>query len=179
MGGEAVHGAVDAIKASYDSVKSFDECIDTEMNIFLELLSNSAQGRARRHAFFAERVATGLAPGAPAPSSPLPNKVGVIGAGTMGAGIATCFLRAGYDVTLVDVNAEGLARGEKIVQANLSQDVKRGRATQERAEKVRRWWERTVRVTSHRSNSSFFPNPHPQPKSPAEPIHDDHQHQSL
>jgi len=135
MGGEAVHGAVDAIKASYESGKSFEECIETEMSIFMDLLANSAQGRARRHAFFAERVATGLPHGAPKPTSPLPNKVGVIGAGTMGAGIATCFLRAGYDVTLVDVNAEGLARGEKIVQANLSQDVKRGRATQERADK--------------------------------------------
>ena len=97
------------------------------MSIFMDLLANSAQGRARRHAFFAERVATGLARGAPKPSSPLPNN--------MGAGIATCFLRAGYDVTLVDVNAEGLVRGEKIVKANLSQDVKRGRATQERADK--------------------------------------------
>ncbi|GMH51981.1 hypothetical protein TL16_g01131 [Triparma laevis f. inornata] len=135
MGGEAVHGAVDAIKASYESGKSFEECIETEMSIFMDLLANSAQGRARRHAFFAERIATGLPRGAPKPTSPLPNKVGVIGAGTMGAGIATCFLRAGYDVTLVDVNAEGLARGEKIVQVNLSQDVKRGRATQERADK--------------------------------------------
>ena len=54
------------------------------MNIFLDLLANSAQGRARRHAFFAERVATAPPPGAPKATSPLPNKVGVIGAGTMG-----------------------------------------------------------------------------------------------
>ena len=172
MGGEAVHGAVDAIKASYDpSTGSFSDCIDTEMNIFLDLLANSAQGRARRHVFFGERVATAPPPGAPKASSPLPNKVGVIGAGTMGrsvkegvsfacshgccrrfsplspshaqltpppshaiSGIATCFLRAGYEVTLVDVNPEGLARGEKIIQGNLAQDVKRGRASQEKAD---------------------------------------------
>ena len=61
-------------------------------------------------------------------------KVGVIGAGTMGSGIATCFLRAGYDVTLVDVNEKGLERGRKIVGRNIEQDVKRGRASQAKAE---------------------------------------------
>ena len=48
------------------------------------------------------------------------------------SGIATCFLRAGYEVTLVDVNPDGLARGEKTIQGNLAQDVKRGRASQEK-----------------------------------------------
>jgi 3-hydroxyacyl-CoA dehydrogenase len=52
----------------------------------------------------------------------------------MGSGIATCFLRAGYDVTLVDVNEKGLERGRKIVGRNIEQDVKRGRASQAKAE---------------------------------------------
>jgi 3-hydroxyacyl-CoA dehydrogenase len=52
----------------------------------------------------------------------------------MGSGIATCFLRAGYSVTLVDVNSSGLERGTKIVGRNIEQDVKRGRASQAKAE---------------------------------------------
>ncbi|GMI37735.1 hypothetical protein TeGR_g9661 [Tetraparma gracilis] len=131
MGGEAVHGAVDAIAASYAS--DFDAGMETEMNIFMELLANSAQGRARRHAFFAERFSTAPPPGAPPATKPLGNKVGVIGAGTMGSGIATCFLRAGYNVTLVDVTEAGLARGDKILRKNIETDVKKGRSSEEKA----------------------------------------------
>jgi len=58
----------------------------------------------------------------------LGKKIGVIGAGTMGSGIATCFLRKGYEVTLVDVNEAGLQRGKDIIENNINQDVKRRRA---------------------------------------------------
>jgi len=133
MGGEAVHRAVEAVRASF-SGKSFQDCMDEEMSIFLDLLSTSKQGNARRHAFFAERVATSPPPGVPKVDVRGSNKVGVIGAGTMGSGIATCFLRAGYEVTLVDVKEEGLKRGEGILKRNIEQDVKRGRATKEKAE---------------------------------------------
>lgn len=134
MGGEAVHAAVEAVRASFNDKMTFKECISNEMAIFLNLLATSDQAHARRYFFFAERLAT--APpkneGAAAANMDISskNKVGVIGAGTMGSGIATCFLRAGYDVTLVDVNPEGLARGGKIVSSNIQRDVKRGRVAQ-------------------------------------------------
>ena len=140
MGGEAAHGCVDAVAAAFmhptaARLSTFQEGSDREAEIFLDLLKNSSQGRARRHGFFAERFATSPPPGAPPATSPLGNTVGVIGAGTMGSGIATCFLRAGYTVTLVDVDPEGLARGEKTLARNIETDVKKGRASEEKAGK--------------------------------------------
>jgi 3-hydroxyacyl-CoA dehydrogenase len=134
MGGEAVHGAVAAIADSF-RLSTMSEGLESETNIFLDLLANSSQGRARRHAFFAERFATSPPKGAPKSTSPLGQNVGVIGAGTMGSGIATCFLRAGFNVTLVDVNPDGLARGEKILKKNIETDVAKGRASEAKAAK--------------------------------------------
>ena len=134
MGGEAVHGCVNAVANSF-RLPTFTEGAEAETDIFLDLLANSQQGRARRHGFFAERFATAPPPGGPRATSPLGNNVGVIGAGTMGSGIATCFLRAGYNVTLVDASDEGLARGEKILSRNIETDVKKGRASPEKAAK--------------------------------------------
>ena len=95
MGGEAVHGAVDAVVRSF-TADSFEQGMQDEVNIFLDLLTNSTQGAARRHVFFAERSSTAVPKGSPKIAK-LGSKIGVIGAGTMGSGIATCFLRAGYD----------------------------------------------------------------------------------
>lgn len=142
-GGEAQHAAVEAVRASFDHA-SFEDGMEMESRIFWDLLLNSAQGRGMRHAFFAERAAqsknTRLLVGPIAElfmdaksSSPL---VGVIGAGTMGAGIAVCFLRAGCHVILVDNDAKGLDRGVQSIVQIFKQDVAKHRITSQQAETI-------------------------------------------
>ena len=85
------------------------------------------QSSALRHQFFAERAAAkieGMAAGAEAKSV---KRVGIIGAGTMGGGIAMCFAQAGFRVTLVDQDQDGLDRGMGIIRKNYDISVQRGR----------------------------------------------------
>ena len=60
--------------------------------------------------------------------------VGIIGAGTMGGGIAMCFAQSGFRVTLVDQDQEGLERGLGIIKKNYEISVKRGRLSAEQVE---------------------------------------------
>lgn len=137
-GGEAVLAAVQAIRASfvpYDA--TFEGGMATEAEIFTKLLVESSQGRGRRHAFFAERAAAQSSgkPSAAAAaavkgmlSNPSNTPVGVIGAGTMGSGIALTLLRAGYaPVVLIDNNAKGLERGVALIQKLIKGDVAKRR----------------------------------------------------
>lgn len=64
------------------------------------------------------------------------NKLAVIGAGTMGSGIATVCLQAGYEVTLQDVASEQTQRGAGMVAANLNRVVKKGGMTQQEADQA-------------------------------------------
>jgi len=87
----------------------------------------SLQSEALRHVFFAEREA-GKVPGITASITPRPvHKVAVIGAGTMGGGIAMNFLDAGIPVTLLERQGEALDRGMAQVRANYARSVKRGK----------------------------------------------------
>jgi 3-hydroxyacyl-CoA dehydrogenase len=89
---------------------------------------------ALRHLFFAER-ATGAIPGVGKDVKGLPIKaVAVVGAGTMGSGIAMAFADAGHRVTLVDAQAEGLERGRTIIRSTYEANAKRGRMTAGAAE---------------------------------------------
>jgi 3-hydroxyacyl-CoA dehydrogenase len=89
---------------------------------------------ALRHMFFAER-ATNRIPGVSRDAGALPvRKVAVIGAGTMGSGIAMAFGNAGFDVVLVDANEQGLERGRQIIRENYEGSAKRGRMTPDQAE---------------------------------------------
>ncbi len=83
------------------------------------------------HAFFAERE-TRKVPGLPAgaPSRPV-KSAGVVGAGTMGGGIAICFANAGIPVTILDVTQEALERGLAHIDSTYASMVKRGRLTPE------------------------------------------------
>ncbi len=141
-GGEAVHAALTAVRASFEK-HSFEEGMDVESELFWELLLNSAQGRGLRHAFFAERAAQKsskhLLKGSTAQRFLDPKGgalVGVVGAGTMGSGIAVGFLRAGCKVTLVDNNEKGLARGVKTISKILKQDVAKKRMTAHQCEYI-------------------------------------------
>ena len=120
---------VDCIEAACHL--SFAEGVMLEREAFREC-EHSAQSRALIHLFFAERAAGKLkdASAAPAPV----RSVGVIGAGTMGGGIAMSFANAGLPVTLVDASEEALARGMDTVARNYATSVSRGSLAQAKAD---------------------------------------------
>ena len=110
----------------------FDQALEFETRIFLAC-KDSLQSKAQRYAFFAERKA-GKIPGLADDAPVLPiAKVGVIGAGLMGGGIATVFANAGLPVTIVETDAAALARGLDAVKSNYESSVKRGRLTEDEA----------------------------------------------
>jgi 3-hydroxyacyl-CoA dehydrogenase len=95
----------------------FEEGLKTERKLFGELMSGS-QSAAQRYAFFAERQANKI-PDVPDDTPTIPvNKVGIIGAGTMGGGIAMNFLNVGIPVTIVEVKQDALDRGLSVVRGN-------------------------------------------------------------
>ncbi len=104
----------------------FDEGLKTERKLFMELMMGP-QSAAQRYSFFAERTANKI-PDVPDDTPTLPiHKVGVIGAGTMGGGIAMNFANAGIPVTIVEVKAEALERGLSVVRGNYVRSAKNGR----------------------------------------------------
>ncbi len=112
---------------------AFDEGLAAERRAF-EACMEDPQSTALRHLFFAERMASkidGMAVGTEA--QPVKH-VGIIGAGTMGGGIAMCFAQSGFRVTLVDQDQEGLERGLGIIKKNYEISVKRGRLSAEQVE---------------------------------------------
>jgi len=109
--------------------KSFDEGIQAERDRFRELVSG-AKSAAQRYYFFAERQANKI-PDVPKDTPTIPiNKVGVIGAGTMGGGISMNFLSRGTPVTIVESTQDALDRGLGVVRKNYMRGVKSGRVTE-------------------------------------------------
>jgi 3-hydroxyacyl-CoA dehydrogenase len=95
----------------------FEEGLKTERKLFGELMAGP-QSAAQRYAFFAERQAAKV-PDVPDDTPTIPvNKVGIIGAGTMGGGIAMNFLNVGIPVTIVEVRQEALDRGLQTIRRN-------------------------------------------------------------
>ncbi|MBV8342411.1 MAG: 3-hydroxyacyl-CoA dehydrogenase, partial [Gammaproteobacteria bacterium] len=106
-----------------------------EREYFLEC-RDSPQRQASTHIFFAEREARRI-PGLPADTQPLPiRRAAVIGAGTMGAGIAMSFANAGLPVALLEVSTEALERGLGVIRKNYAASVTRGSLTQARADQA-------------------------------------------
>ena len=106
----------------------FEEGLNVERKLFIELMTGS-QSAAQRYAFFAERQVWKL-PDVPEDTPILPvNKVGIIGAGTMGGGIAMNFASAGVPVTIVEMKDEALQRGLGTIRKNYENTAKRGRLT--------------------------------------------------
>jgi len=117
---------VDAVAAAV--ALPFDEGLRHERELFEQLLV-SPESRALRHAFFAERAAARVE-GVPAATPVrLIGSVAVIGAGTMGGGIAMTFLSAGVPVTLVEADAGALERGVATIRANYDASARKGRIT--------------------------------------------------
>jgi len=116
---------IDAVAAS---VKPFEEGLREERAGFLALLETS-ESKSLRHAFFAERTAGKLRDASPEVKPRSVSHIAVIGAGTMGGGIATVFLNAGFPVTLLEAGQEALDRGLKTIRSNYDGSVKKGRLT--------------------------------------------------
>ncbi|MDB5417863.1 MAG: fatty oxidation complex, alpha subunit [Phenylobacterium sp.] len=104
------------VEAAVNSA-SFDEGLSVERKLFMELMTGP-QSAAQRYYFFAERQANKI-PDVPddTPIRPI-KKVGILGAGTMGGGIAMNFANAGIPVTIVEVQQEALDRGLKVIRGN-------------------------------------------------------------
>ncbi len=106
----------------------FDEGLKRERAMFVELL-NGNQSAAQRYYFFASRQVWQLPDiGADTPLLPV-KQVGIIGAGTMGGGIAMNFLNAGYPVTIVETSPQALDRGVRTIRTNYENTAKKGRIT--------------------------------------------------
>ncbi len=119
---------IEAVRASVDL--PFSEGMTREREIFTELREGS-QSKAQRHVFFAEREVVKI-PGLPE-NTPIRDikTVGVLGAGTMGGGIAMAFANAGIPVRLLDVKQEFIDRGLGVIQKNYANTVAKGRLKQE------------------------------------------------
>mgnify|MGYP001806618629 CR=1 FL=1 len=111
----------------------FEEGMKFERTEFLKLMGGS-QSAAQRYMFFAERQAAKI-DGLPKdlPLRPV-NKVGVIGAGTMGGGISMNFLAKGIPVTIVEMVQENLDRGVAVIRKNYEASAAKGRFTTEQVE---------------------------------------------
>jgi 3-hydroxyacyl-CoA dehydrogenase len=111
------------------TTQPFEEGLRTERRLFAEL-ENSDEARALRYAFFAEREVAKI-PNAPKDLKPPRVKsAAVIGAGTMGGGIAMCFADAGIPVKVLEATREALDTGLQRVRDNYAVSVKRGSITQ-------------------------------------------------
>jgi len=106
---------------------------EEEARLFMAA-KDSPQSRGLRHIFFAEREA-GKIPGLTkdTPTTDI-NSAGIIGAGTMGGGIAMNFLNAGIPVTIVETGQEALDRGLAVIRRNYENTAKKGRLSMEDVE---------------------------------------------
>jgi 3-hydroxyacyl-CoA dehydrogenase len=124
--GRGLHAPAAAIASVRRSLKlPFDEALTQERQAFLELLAGD-QSKAQRHIFFAEREAAKITD-LPKGTAPVEiRRAAVIGAGTMGGGIAMCFANAGIPVTVIDTGNDALARGLETIKRNYQISVTRG-----------------------------------------------------
>ena len=120
--------AIDAVEAS--TRLSFDEGCRREAELFKECLF-SDQSKAMIHVFFGEREVAKI-PGLPKETRTLEiRKAAVVGAGTMGGGIAMNYANAGIPVLLKETSQEFLDRGLATIKKNYANSVKKGRFSQE------------------------------------------------
>jgi 3-hydroxyacyl-CoA dehydrogenase len=136
-GGFAAHKLIDAVQAAVELPFAFG--IAREARLFDELVRSEAS-QALRHIFFAERELSKVLELDPA--SPLTiAKAGVVGAGTMGSGIAITFAQSGVPVVVVDTNEEAVDKARQTVMGMFMYQVQKGRLTQEEA------WQRGQSIT--------------------------------
>lgn len=130
-GRESPLGLLHALEAA--TQLPFDEGLKVESTISAELV-NAPESRAMRHLFFAEREVRKI-PGLPENTQPRAiNRVGIVGAGTMGGGISMAFANAGIPVTLLDTKQEALDAGLAKIRKNYERSVSRGSLKSEQME---------------------------------------------
>ncbi len=129
---KAPRACVDSVRGALDL--PFDEGLEHERAIFRELVAGD-QSKAQRYVFFAERAAAKV-PGLDAKPRRVA-RVAIIGAGTMGRGIAVAFADAGLAVTLIETDDDALQRGLDAVAAIYAGAAQRGRLTPDEAERRR------------------------------------------
>jgi 3-hydroxyacyl-CoA dehydrogenase len=118
---------IDAVQAAV--LKPFEEGMQIERSLFLELM-HTPQSKALRHVFFATRAASKV-PDLSSNTATRPvESVAIIGAGTMGGGIAMSFADAGIPVTLLDTTQAALDKGLGVVRRNYESSLNKGRLTQ-------------------------------------------------
>ena len=123
--------AISAVEAA--TKLPFEEGCKTEQKLFLDCLF-SEQSKSLIHVFFSEREVAKI-PDVPKDTPVLPvNSAAVVGAGTMGGGIAMVLANVGIPVLLKEVNQTALDRGLATIQLNYANSVKRGRFSQQSAE---------------------------------------------
>ncbi len=124
----AALAAIDAIEAA--TKLPFAEGVAEEQKLFTKCLF-SDQSKALIHVFFGEREVAKI-PDVPKETPVIPvNNAAVVGAGTMGGGIAMVFANAGIPVLLKETDQAALDRGLANIQKNYGNSVKRGRFTQQ------------------------------------------------
>ena len=122
---------IQCIEAAVD--KSFDEGIKIERDLFLKLVTGN-QSAAQRYFFFSQRQVAKI-PDIPKETEKIQiSEVGVIGAGTMGGGIAMNFANAGLPVTIVEQSQEKLDKGIGIIRKNYENTASKGRISIEDVE---------------------------------------------
>jgi len=119
--------AIEAVSAS--ATLALDEGLVLEDEL-VNAAKQTVESRGAIHVFFAERECRRI-PGLPADARAGDiTQAGIIGAGTMGGGIAICFANAAIPVTVLDISDEALERGLGVVDATLASRVKRGRMSE-------------------------------------------------
>ncbi|HXD04587.1 MAG TPA: 3-hydroxyacyl-CoA dehydrogenase NAD-binding domain-containing protein [Burkholderiaceae bacterium] len=120
---------VDCVEMSMK--KSFEDGLAYEREAFMALMF-TPESRALRHAFLGERAASKISD--VPEDTPVRNiaKVAVIGAGTMGGGIAMNFLNAGIPVAMIEMKQEALDRGVATIRKNYEAQVKKGKLKQDK-----------------------------------------------
>ncbi|WP_210545876.1 3-hydroxyacyl-CoA dehydrogenase NAD-binding domain-containing protein [Rhodoferax sp. PAMC 29310] len=122
---------VDAVEAA--TKQKFDVGMVTERDIFVNLMW-SPESRALRHVFMAERAASKIHDVPADTAQRAINLVAIIGAGTMGGGIAMNFLNAGIPVKMLEMKQDALDRGLAIIAKNYESQVKKGKLKQDKYE---------------------------------------------
>ncbi len=124
----APYKCIEAVKIATEF--PFAQGMKKEREIFVELQASN-QSKAQRHVFFAEREVVRI-PGLPddQPTREI-KSVGILGAGTMGGGIAMCFANAGIPVKLLDVKQEFIDKGMAVIKKNYANTVAKGKLKQE------------------------------------------------
>jgi 3-hydroxyacyl-CoA dehydrogenase len=122
---------VDALEAA--ATLPFEKGLARERELFMQCAQNS-QAKALQHVFFAERRAANVPNLDKNVTKRDVKSVAILGAGTMGGGIAMNFLNVGIPVTLLEMNQEALDRGIGVIRKNYDNTASKGKLTQEQVQ---------------------------------------------